>query len=452
MTRQFQLKAKAISETSPTGSARWLKQRSSDSEALSVTGTTELNVERDSSSQREPEVPVTVHEVLRSPGQPLDPQTRAFMEPRFGHDFGNVRVHTDRLATRAAGAVGALAFTVSEDLVFGSSQFAPDTQVGKRLIAHELTHVVQQSRGARSADPTLWLSSPADRFEAEADRVADVVMATSEKGGPGVGRGVGSFPISFRPPGLQRKAKFVKTTPKEDINPAADIGENKIPEAELFLGQTNFLLNGISFTGASDQTMRGALKTPTIAHASTTINAGSKSVKGEECWFDSVPDNEGSYEMKVLKSGSWTKVTEKKNVGGRFPTVKPCQKGTGDVTFVVKGEPKDDNLRNKVKAHEKQHATDDETVFNDLLGAWDKAITKAHKKNYKAKGPNLKICEKAVYVFDGKNHSPDDLVANLAQGIVARATEFHGTEKGKHRDSKVESFDSDCNVVTVRTE
>jgi hypothetical protein len=76
----------------------------------------------------------------------LDPGTRAFFEPRFGHDFSAVRVHADAAAERSTRDVSALAYTVGNDIVFGAGHFAPGTHEGRRLIAHELTHVVQQSR------------------------------------------------------------------------------------------------------------------------------------------------------------------------------------------------------------------------------------------------------------------------------------------------------------------
>jgi hypothetical protein len=67
------------------------------------------------------------------------------MEARFGHDFGQVRVHTDAKAAESARAVNALAFTVGRNVVFGTGQYAPKTSAGQRLIAHELTHVGQQT-------------------------------------------------------------------------------------------------------------------------------------------------------------------------------------------------------------------------------------------------------------------------------------------------------------------
>lgn len=106
-----------------------------------------LNLQRSSTDvTKASSVPPVVNEVLNSPGESLDPETRAFMEPYFGHDFSKVRVHTDEKAAESARAVNALAYTVGNDIVFGPSQYAPGVVSGKRLLAHELTHVVQQGR------------------------------------------------------------------------------------------------------------------------------------------------------------------------------------------------------------------------------------------------------------------------------------------------------------------
>jgi hypothetical protein len=91
------------------------------------------------------EAPRIVHDVVRSPGQPLDPATRAFMEPRFGHQFSKVRVHTDEEAARSAAAVGAAAYTVGSHIAFAAGRHAPGSASGRQLFAHELAHVVQQA-------------------------------------------------------------------------------------------------------------------------------------------------------------------------------------------------------------------------------------------------------------------------------------------------------------------
>jgi acyl dehydratase len=91
-------------------------------------------------------VPPIAHEVLRSPGQPLDLSTRAFMESRFGHDFDHVRLHTDGKAAESASAVNAQAYTIGQHIVFGAGEFSPATGAGLRLLAHELIHTIQQKR------------------------------------------------------------------------------------------------------------------------------------------------------------------------------------------------------------------------------------------------------------------------------------------------------------------
>ncbi len=88
--------------------------------------------------------PPIVHHVLSSPGQPLDPATRDFMEARFGHDFGPVRLHTNARAAESARSVSALAYTVGGNIVFGQGRYSPGSETGRRLLAHELTHVLQQ--------------------------------------------------------------------------------------------------------------------------------------------------------------------------------------------------------------------------------------------------------------------------------------------------------------------
>ncbi len=134
---------------------------------------------------REPagEVPPIVYDVLRSSGQPLDAAARAFFEPRFGYDFSQVRVHTDARAAESARAVNALAYTVGRDVVFGAGQCAPGTAEGNKLLAHELTHLVQQARSMVGI--VHLISSPRDEHEQEADRIAHALVGQSVgQGGP----------------------------------------------------------------------------------------------------------------------------------------------------------------------------------------------------------------------------------------------------------------------------
>jgi hypothetical protein len=130
------------------------------------------------------EAPSIVHRALRSPGEPLDPRTRAFFEPRFGHDFSQVRVHTDAKAAESAQALNALAYTLGRDVVFGAGHYSPGTSAGQRLLAHELVHTVQR---AEAQQPEIALRQAAGGnvrklqiFEPRAENLQRLVDAATK--------------------------------------------------------------------------------------------------------------------------------------------------------------------------------------------------------------------------------------------------------------------------------
>jgi hypothetical protein len=118
-----------------------------------------------------------------SRGEPIEDRTREQMESRFGHDFRDVRVHTGEHAAAASSALQADAFTTGRDIYFAAGQYDTSSQDGQHLLAHELTHTVQQSEGsvseeAASLSPSgLRVSEPGDPLEQEAERTADVVTS-----------------------------------------------------------------------------------------------------------------------------------------------------------------------------------------------------------------------------------------------------------------------------------
>ncbi len=113
-------------------------------------------------------IPPMVHEVVRGSGQPLDPATRGFMESRFGYDFSQVRIHSDKRAAESARAVGANAYASGRNLVFGAGMYEPASERGRRLLAHELAHVVQQRAGF--AGGIAAADGPGERAAEEASR------------------------------------------------------------------------------------------------------------------------------------------------------------------------------------------------------------------------------------------------------------------------------------------
>jgi hypothetical protein len=114
----------------------------------------EIPVQRkaESAYDNEQEAAPEVESAISSSGRPLDRETRRYMEPRIGFDFSKVRIHTDSRAAASAKSLNARAYTVGNNLVFGPGRFAPNTTEGRRLLAHELTHTVQQARSQPHAN------------------------------------------------------------------------------------------------------------------------------------------------------------------------------------------------------------------------------------------------------------------------------------------------------------
>jgi hypothetical protein len=115
-------------------------------------------------------------DVMPSGGIPLPAPTRSLLEARFGHDFSAVRVHSDSPSDGAASALGARAYTIGHDVYFAAGHFRPETPEGRRLLAHELVHTIQQ-RGATALQPSGVIEPADSALEREADRVAGVVAA-----------------------------------------------------------------------------------------------------------------------------------------------------------------------------------------------------------------------------------------------------------------------------------
>ena len=135
-----------------------------------------------SAALEEQEPSLVKNVVGRGGGAPLDKDTRGLMESRLGADFSDVRVHTDPTASDSARSVQAYAYTVGSDVVFQSGKYEPESDSGKRMLAHELTHVVQQRSGPVAGTPApggIQISHPSDRFEQAAETSADRVMSSA---------------------------------------------------------------------------------------------------------------------------------------------------------------------------------------------------------------------------------------------------------------------------------
>jgi hypothetical protein len=142
--------------------------------------------------ERTETAPPIIQQVLKAPAAPLEPEIQETMGARFQHDFSRVRVHTDGRAATSARAVSARAYTVGEQIVFDRGHYAPQTEAGRQLLAHELAHVAQQSQGAPPTRLTIEPpDSPAEQQARTAARspgaaVGSAAVAVQRENGGGV--------------------------------------------------------------------------------------------------------------------------------------------------------------------------------------------------------------------------------------------------------------------------
>jgi hypothetical protein len=162
-----------------------------------------------------------VRSTVSTGGRPLDQATRVSLEPQFGYDFSQVRVHTGDQAAQSAETLHAQAYTVGQDIVFGEDAYAPQSGAGQRLIAHELAHVVQQSSGPVAGSMMaqgVSISQPSDSFEQAADRAADLAVS----GAPAAS--AAQAPAAGAAPTVQREEDEEEPLPEEQV---AEMPENE---------------------------------------------------------------------------------------------------------------------------------------------------------------------------------------------------------------------------------
>jgi hypothetical protein len=204
-------------------------------------------------------LPPRVHDVLKSPGQTLDAETRAFMEPRFGYDFSNVRIHNDTLAHRSSENIRALAYTHGDHVVFGARQYRPQTNAGKELLAHELAHVKQQSKSGtvgrlfRRIDYALPHFSPTNAIDTFLAGRKLALTTPTVNGTPLPDDAIVAGTIIYKALNLDADGALIKTSGDEGVcsydepivNISANIALVEAPNRDKWSGQTS----GSNFVG-----------------------------------------------------------------------------------------------------------------------------------------------------------------------------------------------------------
>jgi hypothetical protein len=226
------------------------------------------------------DVPPMVHEVLRSPGQLLDATTRTSMEQGFGHDFSNVKVHVGEQAADSARAVNALAYTVGHDIVFGAGQYATQSNEGKKVLAHELAHTIQQGPNVQRLPDRLETTEPSDQVEREAEAAAESVMHRM------------SSPVSEGHGGMDGK-EGPAAAPEEEAAPEAGLAGKDLPKKTVTVNVT-YLKGGstdIATHLTKANTVYAAARVDVKKGKEKTLDeAASKAILGDDLILDEFDD------------------------------------------------------------------------------------------------------------------------------------------------------------------
>jgi hypothetical protein len=313
----------------------------------------------------------------QSGGELLASGTRHQMEAAFEQDFSRVRVHRDGEAAELSHQLSALAFTHGNHIYFGSGKYDPEGSSGKRLLAHELTHVVQQGQAAT-------------RRGGDAAPTATAVHAT--------------------PPAIQRVATWVAPVPNETNN-LADTALTGVAA-----GVTTPMFNGV---------IGGALNAPTVTvipMPPPPFGAG-----GVVASVTTVPANTGSVDETVLAPGPWRRVTTRATVGALFPALAQCT-GAGNSNFRARGDPSDAAMFAANRRHEDRHATDRAAAFNGTVVPWDARLTAANVAGTTFPGATDAAARAALFAAMGGTVA-QVTAACLAAGATARNA-YHATAAG----------------------
>jgi hypothetical protein len=341
-----------------------------------------------------------VNELLQSSGKPLDSSTRAFFDPRFGRDFSQVRVHVDERAARSAQSIGALAYTVGPHIAFAAGRFAPGSDRGRRLLAHELVHTVQQGHSRIQRHPgaiqqgEVGLVDNPEEFEDKESGPTEVAGLSQEM--------------------IQRSATWKGATVHETVNLAEMPFGGPTPV-------TWHLLNGTKLETTADAD--SAIKVPGV----TTTALPSTDPKAT--WMakvDTVPAQEGSADETVLSPAPWSTVVTKAQVG-TVTGLAACS-GPGNSTFTRHGIPSDDSVYKANRRHEDRHVADHKVAFDDAIGNWDKKVQEAKDKGTEFKGASAAAATAGLWAAMG--NTPKDAARSYRSKGFAKATAFHATAAG----------------------
>jgi hypothetical protein len=359
------------------------------------------------------EAPSVVAEVLRSAGSPLDAHSRAFFEPRFGRDFSQVRVHADDRAARSAQSIGARAYTVGRHIAFAEGQYAPSSDHGRHLLAHELTHTIQQgsARIQRRPDATQQEDAGLVDNPEEMPRYEEEEAGTEEQV-------------------VRRSATWKGAAVHETVSPAETI-------FGAIAAHTWPVLNGTLLEEIANAD--AAIKVPgmTVAPLQSRDQANSWMAKVE-----TVPAQEGGGDETVLRPGPWRQDVTKDQAGA--VTRLPACVGGEKSTFTRRGDPSDDAVYKANRRHEDHHLADDRVAFEDAIGNWDKKLQDAQTAGTEFTGSSAADATGKLWAAMG--NTLENAARNYRSQSLAKGDAYHDTAQGGKMGRSNPVCNEDCST------
>jgi len=388
--------------------------------------------------------PPIVDDVLRSPGQPLDSATRTYFEPRLGHDFSRVRVHTNSAAADSVRSLGALAYTVGPDMVFGAGRYQPSSFAGRQLVAHELVHVMQQSGGARVLRRAVSYPAPSVTTEDPIRRVlrdprSDLALTVQTVNGQTLpatqdaATGLKKLDIdaatrlvhdAFQPTGIE--PKNVPAVPAKGSSPGLGTGSG-------------------SGSGSAGKTPAGSGSgSGSAAKAPEGAGSGSGGTgTAVQCGFKDF-DVKISANMMLPTApshGQWGPTyVAGSDLGGSPPAA--CH-GKTRIEVVMKGKPDTDTFYQRIKANEQEHV-------NELKAASDQYLVPYYRDilALRGTGADLNACSANLQAQFGR--LPDDPIRNFLTKLTADV-QRHDVPPGHPNKAGTHILD-DCNRMEITAE
>jgi hypothetical protein len=337
---------------------------------------------------------------VQSGEETLPAATRQRMERAFGYGFARVRVHRDAAAGVISRQLGALAFTHRNHIYFRNGMYDPAGSFGKRLLAHELTHVVQQGQASPIGSSNIAIPA--------------LALQASE-------------------PGIQRVASFEAGAVHEVNNLANTVLKG------AHVGDTIALINGSRVL--TNTKVRAALKKPTLILSKAPAG-------GFDAQVGTVPENKGSYDETVLAARRWTLEVPKATVRAAFPDLKNCR-GAGKTTFRAFGKPSDPAMFAASRRHEDHHADAFSSAFKDTLIRWDAELDKAAGSGTKFHGSTKAEAKAALHKAMGG--TPNNIADAFADTAAAAIDKYHSTPEGGDVswDPETATADDRCTTSSV---